>query len=90
MAELREKYCGTELVFLSATVHDRKRTFLRIYPNGRVADSVTAWSNLDFMHFCGFTTYRVKDAEDGTFYDFGLLMGIGSSDSSHRARLAER
>jgi hypothetical protein len=88
LAELAEKHRGTELVFLSATVYNHKRTFLRIYPNGRTVDSVTAWSNLDFNHFSGFSTYRVKDAEDGTLYDFGLLMGIGSTDTKRWAELA--
>ena len=88
LAELAEKYRGTELVFLSATVYNHNRTFLRIYPNGRVVDSVTAWSNLDFNHFSGFSTYRVKDGEDGTLYDFGLLMGIGSTDTKRWAELA--
>jgi hypothetical protein len=88
LAELTEKYRGTDLVFLSATVYDHNRTFLRIYPNGRGVDSVTAWSNLDFNHFSGFSTYRVKDAEDGTLYDFGLLMGIGSTDTKRWAELA--
>lgn len=88
LAEHREKHRGTELVFLSATVYNNKRTFLRIYPNGRVGDSVTAWSNLDFNHFSGFSTYRVKNSEDGTLYDLGLLMGIGSTDTDRWAELA--
>ncbi len=86
LAELAEKYRGTELVFLSATVHDHNRTLLRIYPNGRVGDSVTAWSNLDFNHFSGFSTYRVKDAVDETMYDFGLLMGIGNQNTQQRTK----
>jgi hypothetical protein len=89
LAELREKYRATKLVFLSATVYDHNRTLLRIYPNGRVADSVTAWSNLDFNHFSGFSTYRVKDAQDGTLYDFGLLMGIGGIDTRRWKEMAE-
>jgi len=89
LAELREKYRGTELVFLSATVYDHNRTFLRIYPNGKVGDEVTAWSNLDFNHFSGFSTYRVKDAEDGTLYDCGLLMGIGGIDTRRWREMAE-
>ncbi len=89
LAELREKHRGTELVFLSATVYDHNSTFLRIYPNGRAADSVTAWSNLDFNHFGGFSTYRVKDAEDGTLHDFGLLMGIGGIDTRRWKEMAE-
>lgn len=88
LEELAEKYRGTELVFISATVYNHNRTFLRIYPNGRVVDSITAWSNLDFNHFGGFSTYRVKDADDGTLYDFGLLMGIGSTDTERWEELA--
>jgi hypothetical protein len=89
LAELSEKYRGTELVFLSATVYDHNRTLLRIYPNGRVGDSITAWSNLDFHHFSGFSTYRVKDAVDGTLHDFGLLMGIGGIDTRRWKEIAE-
>ena len=89
LAELKENYRGTELVFLSATVYDHNRTLLRIYPNGRVGDAVTAWSNVDFHHFSGFCTYRVKDAQDGTLYDFGLLMGIGGIDTRRWKEIAE-
>lgn len=78
MEELRKNYRGTELVFLSATVYDHSRTHLRIYPNGNVAGEISAWSNVDFNHFSGFSTLRVKDS-DGTFRDYGLLMGIGNS-----------
>jgi hypothetical protein len=31
----------------------------------------------------------VKDAEDGTLYDFGLLMGIGSMDTRRWKEMAE-
>ena len=88
MAELREKYRATKLVFLSATVYNHNRTFLRIYPNGRDGGIVTAWSNLDFNHFCSFSTYQVKAAEDDTLYRFGLLMGIGCTDTKRWAELA--
>jgi hypothetical protein len=89
LAELSEKHRGTDLVFLSATVYDQNRTFLRIYPNGKVGEEVTAWSNLNFNHFSGFSTCRVKDAEDGTLYDFGLLMGIGGIDTRRWKKMAE-
>lgn len=86
LEEFRQHYRGTELVFLSATVYDDDRTLLRIYPNGNVDQQVAAWSNLNFNHFSGFSTFRVKD-EDGNFRDFGLLMGIGSTNT---ARMRER
>ena len=89
MKQLRENYRGTEFVFLSATVFDRSRTLLRIYPNGDVKGEITAWSNIDFSHFSGFSMYRVHNA-DGTFRDYGLLMGIGNADTFRmRKRLAK-
>ena len=90
MKQLRESYRGTELVFLSATVFDHSRTLLRIHPNGDVKGEITAWSNIDFSHFSGFSTYRVHNT-DGTFSDYGLLMGIGNTDTyGTRKRLARR
>jgi hypothetical protein len=82
MTELREKYRGTELIFVSATVYDHSRTLLRIYPNGNFEGEISAWTNIDFNHFCGFSSYRIKES-DGTFSDRGLLMGIGNADT-HR------
>ena len=84
MEELRKNSRGTEFVFLSATVYDHSRTFLRIYPNGNIEDEISTWSNIDFNHFSGFSTFRVKGS-DGTFRDLSLLMGISNSDS-HRIR----
>lgn len=90
MEELRKNYRGTELVFLSATVYDHSRTLLRIYPNGNVAGEISAWSNVDFNHFGGFSTFRVKES-DGTFRDCGLLMGIGNTDTRKmRERITNR
>ena len=80
MKELRKNYRFTEHVFVSATVYDHSRTFLRIYPNGNLAGEISAWSNVDFTHFSGFTTYRVNES-DGTFRDYGLLMGVGNTDT---------
>ena len=90
LAELSEQYAGTQLVFLSAEVHDHNRTFLTIYPNGKHDGAVTAWSNLDFNHFSGFSTFRVKDGIDGTPHDIALLMGIGNTDKQRLGRLAKR
>jgi len=88
LAELAANYRGLDLVFLSATVHDHSRTLLRIYPNGRYDQKVEAWSNIDFNHFSGFSTYRVRDGIDGTVYDYGLLMGIGNSKTRRWAELS--
>ncbi len=88
--ELQEKYQGTTLIFVSASVYDHKRTLLRIHTSGEVASEVTAWSNLDFNHFSGFSIYRVKDAVDGTPYDYGILMGIGNEDTRRPTELASK
>ncbi|MCW1914695.1 hypothetical protein OJ996_13995 [Luteolibacter sp. GHJ8] len=85
LEELRANYRGSELLFLSATVYDKHRTLLRIYPNGKIDKMVTAWSNLNFNHFSGFSCYRVKEA-DGRFLDIGLLMGIGNMNTSRMAQ----
>ena len=81
MTELSEKYQGTQLIFVSATVYDQNRTLVTIYPNGKAEGSITAWSNIDFNHFSGFSTYRVKDAVDGTAYDYGFIMGIDNEST---------
>lgn len=81
LEKYREIYRGTELVFLSASVHlesegaKEARTLLRIYPNGRIGESVLAWSNVNFLHLTGQGGYRVNHA-DGTYQDVGFLMGI--------------
>lgn len=80
MEELRGKYRGTELIFVSATVYDHSRTLLRIFPNGKVEGEISAWTNIDLNHFSGFSTYRIKES-DGTFSDRGLLMGISNVDT---------
>ncbi len=87
LAELREKYQGTSLVFMSASVYDHKRTLIRIHPNGDVGKEVSAWSNLDLNYFSGFSIYRVKDAVDGTLYDYGFVMGIGNEDTINHSKL---
>lgn len=87
LAELRESYRETELVFVSATVYDHSRTYLRCYPSGGGdRKEISGWSNLDFNHFSGFATYQVKGA-DGETREYGLLMGIGNEDTLQRAEL---
>lgn len=85
LAELRESYRGTEFVFVSATVYDHSRTYLRCYPSGGVdRKEVCGWSNIDFNHFSGFATYQVKDV-DGDTRQCGLLMGLGNENTQQRA-----
>jgi len=85
--ELSRTCRGTELVFVSATVYDNHRTFLRIYPHGQVGDEVTAWSNVDFKMFSGWPVYRVNKS-DGTSQDYGLLLGIGDVQTATQQRVA--
>jgi hypothetical protein len=89
LAELRENYRGRELAFVSASVHDDKWTLLRIYPNGKLEQAVTAWSNVNLLHFSGYAGYRVKHA-DGSFEDHSLLMGISPVYSDTARRIAAR
>lgn len=85
MEELREEYQETQLVFVSATVYDHSRTYLRCYPSGGGGrKEICGWSNLNFNHFSGFATYQVKGA-DGELREYGLLMGIGNEDTQQRA-----
>lgn len=65
----------TVLVMISATVFDHEHTFLRWTVMGHEgkAEEFEAWSNLDFHHFTGFTSYEVDGIQ------FGLIMGIGDS-----------
>ncbi len=89
-AEMRKNYRATRHVFLSATVHDHKRTLLEIYPSGQLNNVITAWSNIDFNHISNFTSYRVKDATDGTFQNISLIMGIGNTATQRWSALAAK
>jgi hypothetical protein len=86
LAEMSAKYRETKVLFLSATVYDHKRTLVRCHPNGATAKEITAWSNLDFNHFCGFGTFEAKDA-DGEVRKYALLMGIGNENTERRQQL---
>jgi hypothetical protein len=89
MAELVENYRETQLVFVSATVYDHSRTFLRCYPSGNGhREEISAWSNLDFNHFSGFATFQVKGT-DGEIRQFGLVMALGNEEIE-RTRLREQ
>ncbi|MCX6864940.1 MAG: hypothetical protein NTV46_01735 [Verrucomicrobia bacterium] len=80
MKAWREKFVAMRLAFVSATVYDHSRTFLRCYPNGGADQEVSGWSNLDFNHFAGFGIYQVEGA-DGKIREYALLMGIGDADT---------
>ena len=75
MAELRGKYLARQIAFVSATVYDHSRTYLRCYPNGEPGNVICAWSNINFDHFCGFGTFQAT-GKDGKTRQYMLLMGI--------------
>lgn len=87
LADLAGKYQESQLVFVSATVYDHSRTWLRCYPGGNARKEISAWSNLDFNHFSGFGTFEAKDA-DGTVRQYHLLMGIGGETMANAAEHA--
>lgn len=90
VAQHNATYPQTQLVFLSATVYDHRRTLLRCYPNGDVSKEIKAWSNLDFNHFSGFGTFDAQNAQ-GDVRRYALLMTIGNEDTTRRrAALAAR
>lgn len=86
LAEMGAKHKETRILFLSATVHDHRRTLLRCYPNGAAGRGITAWSNLDFNHFRGLGDFEAKDA-DGEVRRYSLLMGIGNESAGRRQQL---
>ncbi len=84
MTELRESYRETQLVFVSATVYDHSWTYLRCYPSGGGdRKEIALWSNLDFNHFSGFSTFQCK-GKDGVMRQYGLVMGIGNEVTQQR------
>lgn len=86
LAELTAKYQQTRYIFLSATVYDHKRTLLRCNPNGAVGREISAWSNLDFTHFCGFADFEATGA-DGEVRKYDLLMFVGIENTQRRRDL---
>ena len=89
MAQPSEKYRCTEILFLSATVYDHEKTLLRChYTEGRLSESAV-WSNLDFNHFSGFSSLTITE-KDGTFRNYGVLMGIGNETTPRPSKRGKR
>ena len=63
------------LLLLSATVCPGPRTYLRWTHHNAdgVAEEYSGWSNIDFNHLCGISTFVATDGEQHSF-----VMGIGS------------
>lgn len=77
----------SRFAFVSATVHEGPRTHLTIYPSGGRNQSVTVWSNLDFHHFSGFSTFEARDG-DSEPRIYHLFMGVHSENAELRRRMA--
>jgi len=62
-------------LLLSATVCPGPRTYLRWTHHNAdgVAEEYSGWSNIDFNHLCGISTFVATDGEQHSF-----VMGIGS------------
>ncbi len=74
MAESSEPGPDFQMIFVSATVYDHARTYVRCgFGNGQ---EIAGWSNIDFNHFCGVGTYQVKGS-DGKLRQYSLFMCIG-------------
>ncbi len=66
----------SEVLFLSATVYDRKVTEIRWFPNQRESQ---VFSNIDFNFLAGLGWFETEDTE------YMLLMGIGNETSEQVA-----
>lgn len=85
--QIREEYREIEPVFISAQVYDHNRTFIS-WRSARHPDVfMSAWSNLDFNHFSGFATYRIRGT-DGRVTTYRLVMGIGNLDTARLQQIA--
>lgn len=80
LARLNKHDQSADLVFISATVYDHTRTLLRYSPTGAGRGEISAWSNLDFNCFSGFSNYQVKEA-DGKTREHGLVMAISNEET---------
>lgn len=91
LAARHAEFRKTRIVFVSATVYDRKRARVTVYPNGGMDRAVTIWSNVDFNHFCGFGCFEAKDGTNGDLRKYDLFLGISNEDTVMRAkRFSER
>ena len=87
---LKDDSARSRCLFLSATVYDHSRTLLRCYTSGNVQNEITAWSNLDFSYFSGFSNFTVKRT-DGQVRAYDMMgMGIGNEDTVKRAYLVAK
>jgi hypothetical protein len=89
LAQPSEQDQSTGLVFISATVYDHTRTLLQYSLSGAGGGEISAWSNLDFNCFSGFSSYQVKGA-DGKAREHSLVMAISNEDTRAEATLSAK
>jgi hypothetical protein len=93
LAEARERYKETQILFVSARVLDFERTILDVHPNGEAKESVTVVSSIDYNDFSGFATFSVAgEGEDGTeeVRQYALIMAINNEIAANMGRFAAR
>ena len=66
----------TELLHISATVHQSRLTHLRGWTSA--GQEFSAWTDIDFMDFSGVSSFIHGNRQ------FGLIMGVGSDESMPR------
>lgn len=81
LAVMRENYRETNLIFVCATVYDHQKTFIRWWPAGGAGKEISGWSNLDWNHLCGFSTYVAADANEEP-QNCALLLAIGDLNTA--------
>jgi hypothetical protein len=69
-----------DLLGLPLTIVNNSKQIMQIFSNGNCRSEISAWSKIDFNYLSGFSTFKVNSS-DGTFRDFGLLIGISYSES---------
>ena len=68
-----------ELLLVSASVFNHTITQFRIQPSAPNAKEISGWSNIDFNHFSGFSSYQVQ-GDDKVLRSYGLIMSVGELD----------
>ncbi len=79
LADRQGELPQTQIILVSATVYGHEKTFLRWCLPGPEQKEMGAWSNLDFNHFGGFSTYQVKGS-DGKIREYVLLLALGNEE----------
>lgn len=73
--ELTKEYPETQMLLVSASVYDKSITQFQIQGLGSQNKSISGWSNINFLHFSGFSEFQVKGA-DGTLRRYSLMMSV--------------